>query len=138
MDGCPRVGILRERHQEWATATTVGPYLLLERVEEREDARACGATVGARRIFEPRLVRDSRALEVRFDDLVLRFEEPVERGGSDPGFVRDAIDADAMNTAPIEEIVRDVEHVLARDGGGCALPRASHPRRVTMLGIVHK
>jgi hypothetical protein len=107
--------------------------LLSERVEEREDACRRRPAVRACRFFEPRPVGGVGALEVRIDQVVLGVEEAVERRRRDVGLGGDPVHPDRADARPVEELVRDAQHVLSRVCRGTTrrllLPgrHASHP-----------
>jgi hypothetical protein len=77
-----RIGKLGERHEERAAAAALRLDLLVERVEQRQDALAGRADAGRGGLGQPLPVETVGALDVRGDQVVLGGEQPVERGGA--------------------------------------------------------
>jgi hypothetical protein len=117
MGGELRIGELGERHEKRAAAAAFGLHLLVERVEQRQDALARRPEDRCGRRRQPLLVETVGALDVRGDQVVLGGEQPVEGGGGHVGLGGDGVDAGGANAVPVEQLVGHRENVLARLGG---------------------
>ena len=110
----PGIGELRQRHQERAAPAVLRLDLLAQRVEHGQDlvARIRTADRGGR--IEPLAVKPAGPLDVGRYQVVLRGEQPVQGGRGHVCLGRDPVDAGGPYPLPVEQLVRDAEHVPPR------------------------
>jgi hypothetical protein len=118
MGGQLRIGELGQRHEEGAAATALRLDLLVEGVEERQDALARRPDDRRGRLGHPRSIEAVGALDVGGDQVVLGREQPVQRRGGHAGLGGDRVDPGRADPVPVEELVGDRQDVLAGLGGG--------------------
>ena len=108
------LGDLRQGHQERAAAAVLRLHLLVQCAEEVEQALARRSIRAAQGVLEPLLVSLRGPLDVGGDQAVLGSEQAIERRRGDVRGRGHRVDAGRVDAAPIEELVGDLEHPLAR------------------------